>query len=135
MLFVAFFVFKQKKAYEMRMSDWSSDACSSDLKIARCRPPMVSLLSSLFDNVMARARFLGAERAAQSATGRPPWRHRPAPARAAGSEDSVRSRPSGRKSPWRAEGRRVGNECVSTGIYRWSPCNSKKKNDEVRHTS
>src|SRR3546814_20693365 len=60
---------------------------------------MVSLLSSLFDNVMARARFLGAERAAQSATGRPPWRHRPAPARAAGSDDSVRSRPSGvRKS-------------------------------------
>src|SRR3546814_9530639 len=26
-----FVVFKQKKAYEMRMSDWSSDVCSSDL--------------------------------------------------------------------------------------------------------
>src|SRR3546814_3808253 len=26
-----FFVFKQKTAYEMRMSDWSSDVCSSDL--------------------------------------------------------------------------------------------------------
>src|SRR3546814_8213973 len=25
------FVFKQKTAYEMRMSDWSSDVCSSDL--------------------------------------------------------------------------------------------------------
>src|SRR3546814_7609802 len=27
-----FFVFKQKTAYEMRISDWSSDVCSSDLK-------------------------------------------------------------------------------------------------------
>src|SRR3546814_7869503 len=26
----AFFVFKQKTAYEMRISDWSSDVCSSD---------------------------------------------------------------------------------------------------------
>src|SRR3546814_7027553 len=26
-----FFFFKQKKAYEMRISDWSSDVCSSDL--------------------------------------------------------------------------------------------------------
>src|SRR3546814_2509630 len=26
-----FFLFKQKTAYEMRISDWSSDVCSSDL--------------------------------------------------------------------------------------------------------
>src|SRR3546814_2772380 len=31
MLFVVFFFFKQKTAYEMRISDWSSDVCSSDL--------------------------------------------------------------------------------------------------------
>src|SRR3546814_10648204 len=30
-LFV-FFFFKQKTAYEMRISDWSSDVCSSDLR-------------------------------------------------------------------------------------------------------
>src|SRR3546814_4745924 len=30
-LFVVFFFFKQKTAYEMRISDWSSDVCSSDL--------------------------------------------------------------------------------------------------------
>src|SRR3546814_12373431 len=30
-LFVKFFFFKQKTAYEMRISDWSSDVCSSDL--------------------------------------------------------------------------------------------------------
>src|SRR3546814_6760249 len=29
---VEFFFFKQKTAYEMRISDWSSDVCSSDLK-------------------------------------------------------------------------------------------------------
>src|SRR3546814_7485195 len=33
MLFFVFF-FKQKTAYEMRISDWSSDVCSSDLKSA-----------------------------------------------------------------------------------------------------
>src|SRR3546814_17702393 len=31
MLYVSFFFFKQKTAYEMRISDWSSDVCSSDL--------------------------------------------------------------------------------------------------------
>src|SRR3546814_5477453 len=30
-----FFFFKQKTAYEMRISDWSSDVCSSDLKFFR----------------------------------------------------------------------------------------------------
>src|SRR3546814_10382390 len=29
-----FFFFKQKTAYEMRISDWSSDVCSSDLEIS-----------------------------------------------------------------------------------------------------
>src|SRR3546814_20304036 len=28
---MGFFLFKQKTAYEMRISDWSSDVCSSDL--------------------------------------------------------------------------------------------------------
>src|SRR3546814_3123408 len=31
---VFFFFFKQKTAYEMRISDWSSDVCSSDLSCA-----------------------------------------------------------------------------------------------------
>src|SRR3546814_2004245 len=30
--FYIFFFFKQKTAYEMRISDWSSDVCSSDLR-------------------------------------------------------------------------------------------------------
>src|SRR3546814_5646275 len=32
-----FFFFKQKTAYEMRISDWSSDLCSSDLQCLGCR--------------------------------------------------------------------------------------------------
>src|SRR3546814_7189715 len=35
-MFVVVFFFKQKTAYEMRISDWSSDVCSSDLHASRC---------------------------------------------------------------------------------------------------
>src|SRR3546814_7072832 len=40
MLFI-FFFFKQKTAYEMRISDWSSDVCSSDLSQAARLCPRV----------------------------------------------------------------------------------------------
>src|SRR3546814_7762271 len=33
MLLCVFFFFKQKTAYELRISDWSSDVCSSDLSV------------------------------------------------------------------------------------------------------
>src|SRR3546814_3376845 len=33
---VCFFFCKQKTAYEMRISDWSSDVCSADLNVAPC---------------------------------------------------------------------------------------------------
>src|SRR3546814_19669226 len=36
LVYYIFFCFKQKTAYEMRISDWSSDVCSSDL---RTMPP------------------------------------------------------------------------------------------------
>src|SRR3546814_3681662 len=48
-----FFFFKQKTAYEMRISDWSSDVCSSDLvklaaglvvELAHCRHPGLRFL-------------------------------------------------------------------------------------------
>src|SRR3546814_14447396 len=35
LLLFIFFFFKQKTAYEMRISDWSSDVCSSDLSSMR----------------------------------------------------------------------------------------------------
>src|SRR3546814_8131000 len=37
-LIIVFF-FKQKTAYEMRISDWSSDVCSSDLRDGGFVPP------------------------------------------------------------------------------------------------
>src|SRR3546814_4628543 len=37
---VCFFFFKQKTAYEMRISDWSSDVCSSDLARASTMPKL-----------------------------------------------------------------------------------------------
>src|SRR3546814_6046283 len=41
-----FFFFKQKTAYEMRISDWSSDVCSSDLMGTPVgRNPLISLIS------------------------------------------------------------------------------------------
>src|SRR3546814_2558734 len=46
--FFSFFFFKQKTAYEMRISDWSSDVCSSDLgnvaAICGTRQPDLSVL-------------------------------------------------------------------------------------------
>src|SRR3546814_9309439 len=38
---VYFFFFKQKTAYEMRISDWSSDVCSSDLALGNLVPNVV----------------------------------------------------------------------------------------------
>src|SRR3546814_13709046 len=38
MCFLVFCCFKQKTAYEMRISDWSSDVCSSDLEPTPATP-------------------------------------------------------------------------------------------------
>src|SRR3546814_5295264 len=45
-----FFFFKQKTAYEMRISDWSSDVCSSDLRRRHSLPrlPRLNRLSWYF---------------------------------------------------------------------------------------
>src|SRR3546814_6108134 len=43
------FFFKQKTAYEMRISDWSSDVCSSDLVPAALpRPDAAPVMSMIF---------------------------------------------------------------------------------------
>src|SRR3546814_1848525 len=49
---LGFFFFKQKTAYEMRISDWSSDVCSSDL--AKYFPPETkAAMDILVKNVLA----------------------------------------------------------------------------------
>src|SRR3546814_2297967 len=60
-----FFFFKQKTAYEMRISDWSSDVCSSDLD--RSARVAVAIGCARRDGGAARpARRRGTLRAAQA---------------------------------------------------------------------
>src|SRR3546814_6115817 len=92
-----FFFFKQKTAYEMRISDWSSDVCSSDLSLdlfggggvaeAREKPSDSRVICTvgLFQDI-GRLRL-----------------------------DRIDLRVQ------RSEERRVGKECVSTCRSRWSP--------------
>src|SRR3546814_3211758 len=92
-----FFFFKQKTAYEMRISDWSSDVCSSDLVGTRSRRYDIGVAGQ---NSQRRAT---AERRPQigDATGGYPFKLK--------------------AQRRRSEERRVGKECVSTCRSRWSP--------------
>src|SRR3546814_7642094 len=50
MTYLFFFFFKQKTAYEMRISDWSSDVCSSDLlKPGSATKPFVGVALEIVD--------------------------------------------------------------------------------------
>src|SRR3546814_6113422 len=97
------FFFKQKTAYEVRISDWSSDVCSSDLAGA--------VLADL-------ARRGGARRLRPPPAGaaRRPARHLPR-ARLDLRLPPLRPAAAGGRS----EERRVGKEWVSTCRSRWSP--------------
>src|SRR3546814_9450931 len=54
MLFFVFF-FKQKTAYEMRISDWSSDVCSSDLIREPRRHQKMSTAATMTSHVVQSA--------------------------------------------------------------------------------
>src|SRR3546814_4596169 len=96
-----FFFFKQKTAYEMRISDWSSDVCSSDLWLfdammeahVPCAP--VRTLDEVVNDPNMHAR------------GALEWQDHPQFGRIVVQQ--------------RSEERRVGKECVSTCRSRWSP--------------
>src|SRR3546814_3823746 len=60
-----FFFFQQKTAYEMRISDWSSDVCSSDLRPATHR--QLQLLPRA-DQVLRAADGIGPGQTARAAT-------------------------------------------------------------------
>src|SRR3546814_10538714 len=55
---VFFFFFKQKTAYEMRISDWSSDVCSSDLCQSVGRH-MIARGSGMIINIASMLTFQG----------------------------------------------------------------------------
>src|SRR3546814_1886779 len=64
-----FFFFKQKTAYEMRISDWSSDVCSSDLVAFRGdRQRLEATESGLADDPHAASASRGTSRGARSRT-------------------------------------------------------------------
>src|SRR3546814_5924521 len=98
--FSCFFFFKQKTAYEMRISDWSSDVCSSDLHVASVDQNPVGSRKPLDPGVTEAfvldplGEFL---RHCPDLPGRTP------------------------RGDHRSEERRVGKECVSTCRSRWSP--------------
>src|SRR3546814_2445785 len=50
-----FCFFKQKTAYEMRISDWSSDVCSSDLHRGQCWPLSVHYLGVEVEDALVLA--------------------------------------------------------------------------------
>src|SRR3546814_5207289 len=62
-VFVFVFFFKQKTAYEMRISDWSSDVCSSDLSKDKVENLLLTV-STTDDNGVSAGEpgFLGASR-------------------------------------------------------------------------
>src|SRR3546814_18328003 len=91
----------------MRISDWSSDVCSSDLKIFAELCPVLKKDAILATNTSS----ISVTRLA-SATDRP--------------EKFMGMHFMNPVQVMRSEERRVGKECVSTCRYRWSPYHSKK---------
>src|SRR3546814_13951234 len=132
-----FFFFKQKTAYEVRISDWSSDVCSSDLRQGLCPHARRAVRTP------ARAVGSGARREVL-------WRNRSVTSSAGNRCDRCGCDRRGKRSPrnaprrqcrqawrWRrlhrSEERRVGKECVSTCSSRWSTYHSKKNIKQHTH--
>src|SRR3546814_11735111 len=94
------FVCKHKTAYEMRISDWSSDVCSSDLRSRAALQVAILELRARRAKTSNAAVLQDLDILIDSA------------------QQSVESR---------SEERRVGKECVSTCRSRWSPYHEKQK--------
>src|SRR3546814_9952898 len=112
-----FFFFKQKTAYEMRISDWSSDVCSSDLERGIEAPGTLNFpaVEARYFRVTPKAGVKLAEALFHATPRIDDWGakaehlYRPPTA--------VETHPTDLSS----EERRVGKECVSTCRTRWSP--------------
>src|SRR3546814_1488318 len=100
------FFFKQKTAYEMRISDWSSDVCSSDLALLLGRDVTLerSLRAAL---VESRQRYKDLVEISNDFA----WE----------TDGEGRFAFVSPRGALRSEERRVGQECVSTCRSRWSP--------------
>src|SRR3546814_3917726 len=111
-----FFFFKQKTAYEMRISDWSSDVCSSDLD--HRHSPGLTVYRSGSDATGAAGGVSGVGctvvEVVLAADGS-------VPVSAVVVVEDVVGTASSPRGLIRSEERRVGKECVSTCRSRWSP--------------
>src|SRR3546814_8990553 len=126
MVFV--FFCKQKTAYDMRISDWSSDVCSSDLQTHLIRQLQARSVSREYI-ALVHGR-LTRPGAVKLSIGRDPR----VPVRMA-VDNPIAPKPAVThyaplrvgQADARSEERRVGKECVSTGSSRCSRANKKKK--------
>src|SRR3546814_19549052 len=113
--------FKQKTAYELRISDWSSDVCSSDLRVRRAagRRPRHTPTHAASRCCCAKGRLPASVAygvtAKSSTTARRRVKMNPTPISA---NATLRTR---RTQPSRSEEHRVGKEWGSQGSYRWAP--------------
>src|SRR3546814_5265179 len=103
-----FFFFKQKTAYEMRISDWSSDVCSSDLEKRLEQFYQMTGGSIARINSQMKDYFC-------------PEPMRPADKRKSFVRNLGFLATAAIALLARSEERRVGKECVSTCRSRWSP--------------
>src|SRR3546814_7101431 len=103
-----FFFFKQKTAYEMRISDWSSDVCSSDLGGNPEHIAAQELRSRGLSPVETPEEYEAA------------WAD--ALERASASVKTEHEEVVDAGGLYRSEETRVGNECGSTCRARWSQC-------------
>src|SRR3546814_12449598 len=114
--FLFLFVFKHKTAYEMRISDWSSDVCSSDLPLSRAayheRRTNQKLRGILAGNLALPRCDDFFE---------PPHQCRKCHGYDHDQDDGNKHLRGPKAIGRRSEERRVGKECVSTCRSRWSP--------------
>src|SRR3546814_12300499 len=130
---VCFFFFKQKTAYEMRISDWSSDVCSSDLRTGTAGRLGCHTVLAVKGGACVHARGLQPsatlDRCA-AACGAGAGQSRPVPEHAPVvfflRFSAVCSRPES-SLPAISEERRSGKECVSKCSSRGLPYHKKKK--------
>src|SRR3546814_17133895 len=120
----------------MRISDWSSDVCSSDLEVGFGLVGVGVAAAFVADRHVhhgarhvALARIPGLERAAVAVRPLHPVRIAGIAAAAAAVVGLGGARAAGR-----SEERRVGKECCRTCRYRWSPDQYKKKKRKNRST-
>src|SRR3546814_19740990 len=127
MWFCLFFC-KQKTAYEMRISDWSSDVCSSDLALDRLRRSGLGIdvvadddrrmPAELHDGRLHMpARHLGESLPDRYRAGERDQTYRGFRTQLPG---NFRWNAEHQVQPARSEERRVGKECVSPIRFRWS---------------